>query len=111
MDITDLLETLEYTIEDSAKRSGGEMAVCLSTVYKHTLLYLVQNDKLSMDEDKQYFWEYVHNYTPSALFRVANHQRKHSGQLPLSYAQECFHRKEITMHEWRMKRNEPHSII
>lgn len=106
MDITDLLETLEYTIEDSRKRPDAEMAACLSTVYKYTLLYLVQNEKLGMGDDKQDFWEYVYNYTPSALYRVANHQRRQSGQLPLNYHQECFHRKETTMDEWRMKRNE-----
>ncbi|OZT77141.1 hypothetical protein [Salinicoccus roseus] len=103
MNLIDQLEVIELTISEASQAPTGQSTARLFTVYKHVLLYLVENDKLSLTSDSEDFWNYIQKYTPGALCRVASYHRKQHQQSPLNYIQEIFHIKENTMDEYRNK--------
>lgn len=103
MNIIDQLEVIELTVSEASQVPTGEATARLFTVYKHVLLYLIENDKLSITSDSEDFWNYIQKYTPGALYRVASYHRKQHGQSPLNYMQSIFHIKENTMKEYRNK--------
>ncbi|WP_031544463.1 hypothetical protein [Salinicoccus luteus] len=99
MEIIDQLEVFEKTIDEASQAFGGEAAVRLFTVYREVLLYLLETNRLEITDDFEQFWDYVKNYTPGALYRVARYHRKKHGQPVLGYGQPVFHIKEDTLND------------
>lgn len=101
MGIIDQLQVIETTIDEASQVSGGEAAVRLFTVYRHVLLYLLENNRLDVTGDSEQFWDYIKNYTPGALYRVASYHRRKHGQPVLYCKQSIFHIKADTMDDYK----------
>lgn len=94
MNIADLLQGLENVREDAMKSEHGSAGVRITTVYKDVLLYLVSNEKLRMNDDESAFYDFIREYTPPDLYKVANHFRKANGMELLNYPQSNYHKAE-----------------
>ncbi|WP_342387196.1 hypothetical protein [Salinicoccus bachuensis] len=103
MGIIDQLEVIETTIDEASQMAGGEAAARLFTVYRHVLLYLLENNRLDIAGDSEQLWDYIRNYTPGALYRVARYHRKRHGQPALDCQQSIFHIKEDTMNDYQAR--------
>lgn len=92
--IADLLQGFERVKEDAIKSEHGGAATRITTVYKDVLLYLVSKEKLRMTDDESAFYDFIREYTPPDLYKVANHFRKTNGMELLNYPQSNYHKSE-----------------
>ena len=90
MNILELHQQFEDNIRIAEKDKDGGAAVRLMTVYKHTLLHLIETGKVSMSDDESAFWHYPKSFSTGALYKVAQAQRKRSHLPPLNYPQKTY---------------------
>ena len=90
MKIMELLKQFEDNIRIAEKDKDGGAAARLMTVYKHTLLHLIETGKVSMSDDESAFWHYPKSFSTGALYKVAQAQRKRNHLPPLDYPQKTY---------------------
>lgn len=91
MTISEMLEEFESLINEAATDRYGNAVIRGFTVWKYTVLYLIANDQLELSDHEYKFWEYIETYTPSALYKVANHYRRENDEPRLNYTQSIYH--------------------
>jgi len=91
MNISELIQTLENTMEDAVDYEGGDTAIRLSRMYKDVIFYLIEKGDLNMSDRRAEFYKYIENFSPASLYKVASHYRKQKGMPELGYQQSNYH--------------------
>lgn len=86
--ITDTLQSFEEIISES----DNHAAVRTFTVYKYSLLYLVQTDKLQMNDRAEKFTkDYLMDYATYDHYKVAQAYLMRNERPLLNYPQSIYH--------------------
>ena len=104
MEIIDQLEVIENdnrrSVPSIRRRSCSQAVYSVQGVF---CCYLLETNRLEFTGDSEQLWDYVKNYTPGALYRVARYHRKKHGQPVLGYGQPIFHIKEDTLNDYKAR--------
>lgn len=95
MKVIDQLVEFEENIDISKSRSDGAAATRILTVYRDVVLYLMADGKIEADQSANVIWKYIKNFTPAALYKVANVYRVKNQLPPLNYTQSIYHMKQM----------------
>lgn len=85
MNVLELLQEMEFGIEIHSKFNGGDVAVRTLTIQREVILYLIENKKITASDDEKVYYNFVRQYTPRDLYKVAEHYRRSKGNAPLNY--------------------------
>ncbi len=86
--ITDTLQSFEEIIREA----NNDAAVRTFTVYKYSLLYLVQTDKLQMNDKAEKFMEgYLEDFATYDHYKVAQAYLMRNQRPLLNYTQSIYH--------------------
>ena len=85
MNIAELIQTIDKTIQDSLKFENSGAAIRLLRIQSEVLFYLIEKGELNMDDNQRKFYDFIIQFTPSDLYKVAEHYRKSKGKQPLNF--------------------------
>ena len=85
MNIAELIQTIDKTIQDSHNYENSGAAIRLLRIQSEVLFYLIEKGELNMGDNKKKFYEFISRFNASDLYKVAEHYRKSKGKLPLNY--------------------------
>ena len=85
MNIAELIQTIEKTIQDSHNYKNSGAAIRLLRIQSEVLFYLIEKGELSMGDNQKKFYEFIARFNASDLYKVAEHYRKSKGKLPLNF--------------------------
>ena len=76
---------MERGISIYSKDNDASAAVRTLTIQREVILYLIENKKITANEDHKVYYDFVRQYTPKDLYKVAEHYRRSKGHAPLNY--------------------------
>ena len=85
MNVLTLLQEMERGISIYSKDNDASAAVRTLTIQREVILYLIENKKITASEDQKVYYDFVRQYTPKDLYKVAEHYRHTKGHAPLNY--------------------------
>lgn len=85
MNVLELLQEMEFGIKIHSKFDGGDVAVRTLTMQREVILYLIENKKITASDDEKAYYNFVRQYTPKDLYKVAEHYRRSKGHASLNY--------------------------
>lgn len=85
MNVLELLQEMDFGIEIHSKFNGGDVAVRTLTMQREVILYLIENKKITASDDEKVYYNFVRQYTPRDLYKVAEYYRRAKGNAPLNY--------------------------
>lgn len=95
MNVAEMLEGIEISIQRAEKIPNGSATIRICQIYKDVMFYLIEKEEISMSDDKEKFVEYLRNFPPSQLYKVANYYRQEKGMVLLDYQQDIYKEKSI----------------
>ena len=85
MNVLRLLQDMEKGIKIHSQDYAALAAVRTLTIQREVILYLIENKKITANDDESEYYNFIRNYTPKDLYKVAEHYRKSKGNEPLNY--------------------------
>lgn len=85
MNVLTLLQEMERGISIYSKDNDAPAAVRTLTIQREVILYLIENKKITARDDQEVYYDFVRQYTPKDLYKVAEHYRHTKGYAPLNY--------------------------
>lgn len=85
MNILTLLQEMERGIGIYSKDNDAPAAVRILIIQREVILYLIENKKITASDDQEVYYDFVRQYTPKDLYKVAEHYRHTKGYAPLNY--------------------------
>ena len=85
MNIAELIQTIDKTIQDSHNYENSGAAIRLLRIQSEVLFYLIEKGELSMGDNKKRFYDFISRFNPEDLYKVAEHYRKSKGKTPLNF--------------------------
>ena len=85
MNVLTLLHEMERGISIYSKDNDASAAVRTLTIQREVILYLIENKKITASDDQEVYYDFVRQYTPKDLYKVAEHYRHTKGHAPLNY--------------------------
>lgn len=85
MNVLTLLQEMERGIDIYSKDNDAPAAVRTLTIQREVILYLIENKKITASEDQKVYYDFVRQYTPKDLYKVAEHYRRSKGHASLNY--------------------------
>lgn len=85
MNIAELIQAIDKTIQDSLKFENSGAAIRLLRIQSEVLFYLIEKGELSMGDNQRKFYEFIVRFNPTGLYKVAEHYRKSKGKPPLNF--------------------------
>ena len=85
MNVLELLQEMEFGIKIHSEFDGGDVAVRTLTMQREVILYLIENKKITASDDEKAYYNFVRQYTPKDLYKVAEHYRRSKGHASLNY--------------------------
>ena len=85
MNVLTLLQEMERGIDIYSKDNDAPAAVRTLTIQREVILYLIENKKITASEDQKVYYDFVRQYTPKDLYKVAEHYRRSKGHALLNY--------------------------
>lgn len=76
---------MERGIGIYSKDNAAPAAVRTLTIQREVILYLIENKKITASDDEKVYYNFVRQYTPRDLYKVAEHYRRSKGNAPLNY--------------------------
>ena len=85
MNVLTLLQEMERGISIYSKDNDASAAVRTLTIQREVILYLIENKKITASDDQEVYYDFIRQYTPKDLYKVAEHYRRSKGHAPLNY--------------------------
>ena len=85
MNVLELLQEMERGIGIYSQDNDAPAAVRTLTIQREVILYLIENKKITASDDQKVYYNFVRQYTPKDLYKVAEHYRHTKGYAPLNY--------------------------
>ena len=85
MNIAELIQTIDKTIQDSHNYENSGAAIRLLRIQSEVLFYLIEKGELNMGDNQRKFYEFIVRFNPADLYKVAEHYRKSKGKQPLNF--------------------------
>ena len=85
MNVLTLLQEMERGISIYSKDNDAPAAVRTLTIQREVILYLIENKKITASDDQEVYYDFIRQYTPKDLYKVAEHYRHAKGHAPLNY--------------------------
>lgn len=85
MNIAELIQTIDKTIQDSHKYQNSAAAIRLLRIQNEVIFYLIEKGELNMGDSQRKFYEFITRFNPADLYKVAEHYRKTKGKQPLNF--------------------------
>ena len=85
MNVLNLLQEMERGISIYSKDNDASAAVRTLTIQREVILYLIENKKITASDDQEVYYDFIRQYTPKDLYKVAEHYRRSKGHAPLNY--------------------------
>ena len=76
---------MERGISIYSKDNDASAAVRTLTIQREVILYLIENKKITASDDQEVYYDFIRQYTPKDLYKVAEHYRRSKGHAPLNY--------------------------
>ena len=76
MNVLNLLQEMERGISIYSKDNDASAAVRTLTIQREVILYLIENKKITASDDQEVYYDFIRQYTPKDLYKVAEHYRR-----------------------------------
>lgn len=90
MKISELTQAIEITIKDLKRFENGRASERILTIHNEVIFYLIGKGQLSMNDNKRKFYEFITQFNPIELYKVAEFHRKQQGKPPLNFQQDIY---------------------
>ena len=85
MNISESIQTIDKTIQDSHKYQNSGAAIRLLGIQSEVIFYLIEKGELNMGDSQRKFYEFITRFNPADLYKVAEHYRKSKGKPSLNF--------------------------
>ena len=86
MNVLNLLQNIETGIEKYKNDLDACPALRALTIHREVILYLIEKKKITASDEEMTYYDFIRNYTPRDLYKVAEHYRNSKGRGKLNYS-------------------------